>query len=307
MSGVYEYHTMDIVAFALVPPLWGIVVSYAAPVEQLMLAALPLFTPHCTAKIGDDAVCKAAAECGEPAVLEWAYTQPARFPWDWSAARAAAVRFNRVDAIHWMHRHIDISVAGGQLCGSLLLTLAASHGHMSMITCLRGHGCAWSTDVANAAAGHSLETLQAVVAGGCKWVIADVFRFATKSDNPQTVAHLIKENPYDFNAFYNAMGEIKSIPMLDVFIAHPNIPKHIEVLCNIFAMQGRIEMLAAARERKVSWAVTTCRAAITFEQWSTLMWLRDNGCPWDDTLRSRVQNCQDPAVIAWMATGGDAP
>ena len=191
---------------------------------------------------------------------------------------ANAVVEGDVEAMEWLIQLSDAAIdeqynwrhdreVGGRVTSNwvnLLGWLAAKHGKIESLMCLRANRFPCDHDACSGAArGGNLGVLQWARQNGCP-------------RNEDT-------------CYYAALGgHLKVLQW-----ARQNGCPWNEWTCAGAAEYGHLEMLKWARENGCPWDEETCWQAAGGGHLEVLRWARENGCPWDEkTWRSARSNCR---------------
>ncbi len=311
---------------ALLPPLWGIVASYADRVEQIMLAELAVFAPHI--KPWDDCdesdgaggpFDEALGESGHVAVAQWCLHQERFSQLNWISVRNTAISGGHIELVQWLttyknpeHRHANVRASPGDMPAlsesDAVLLFAAEAGQIAMIAFLQEHGCVCNGTTALGAAGHSLETLQAVNVTTRRWP-RGMYGMAASSGDVRTIEYIANEGYPDPGKYciLEALENAETPQMLHTLVEYLPAPLDATRVCLTYAERGDVEMLKAARSFGFAWSISATDNASYIGNWDALMWLINNGCPWDESARKYVareahaDNPPTPAVVAWLA------
>ncbi len=317
----------EIVHHPLIPPMWRIVADYLHRAEVEMFGMVVPELGIATRKWAKTATgdgygfVRSVGICGEVNVLEWFVGRgcyPPAHPSLKSWGRAdcekqelltICIENGRPEAVRWLCEH-------GYPRPHELYELAVRKGNVEVVSYLHTLGFVPTERTVQTAALHGLEMIKAVrqLPNPCPWG-RTTYMVAITANNLKLVEYLYANNcpvsaePNEWRLDVVICVSVRSIEMLDLLLTMPALCidpllNNPDLSCEI-ARDNNIALLEHALNLGAVHDSETCAAAAANEHWKIVMWLRDRGCPWSESTHIEMRQCTDPAVVAWMAAGGD--
>ena len=217
---------------------------------------------------------------------------------------ANAVVEGDVEAMEWLIQLSDAAIdekynwrhdreEGGDIQSNWVNNLgwlAAKHGKIESLMCLRANRLPYDHDTCDGAAeGGHLGVLQWARENGCPWD-AWTCMYAAEGGHLEMLQWARQNGcPWDK---YTCLEAAKGGHLEMLQWARENgCPWH-EDTCSEAAYGGHLEVLQWARQNGCPWNEKTCSSAARGGNLEVLQWARENGCPWDEnTWRLACFNC----------------
>ncbi len=298
---------------SLISPLWGIVVGYVHRAEQTTIASLPWFAAH--VRPWDDAVdgpyAAALGDLGDVAVLErYEATASSRNPDRWDDTRTAAITRGNLPALQWLvTRGCQMNYCPSNPFSNSL-TIAAIHNRVELFAFLHNHGCKNDETSEVAAAKHGFDTFIAslphriTITKGINALIP-VYCSLSYKDRPRFKKEFMFRYSAEIFEHLDALALVQTEAALDELDQYWVAPQgHIaDQMMEAFVALGNLEMLRIAHTRGFTTPVV-CYMAFLTQRWDIYMWARDTGIERSWWVGARIEECKDPALVAWLKARG---
>ncbi|KAL6054459.1 Ankyrin repeat domain-containing protein [Balamuthia mandrillaris] len=204
-------------------------------------------------------------------------------------------------------KHVEM-VPAGYFLDQRSCTKAAALGSLSILQWLRCMwDCPWDYQTCEQAALHGhLHVLQWALEQGCPWS-PHTFALAARRGHLEVLRwiranqgqHACKEWCPDMNAALEGQWEVLKWLHFEVGCAWSGAS-----VCSAIAAIGNLSMLQWVRDRGCPWDESTCSAAAGKGHLEVLQWAREQGCPWQESTCNKAAMNGHLHVLQWARAHG---